>query len=159
MANVFLYAPQDFRNLCVLGRTLEVFGLSECHVFDPRRLIRDRYGKARSREMRVVSAGAFSKIHWIRVEEPERVLRSHPGRVIATAAQSQATDLTRFRFAPTDLLLFGSESQGLPQAELDAATAIVTVPSLGQTRSLNLAVALAIVLFEAHRQLQSTLAV
>jgi tRNA (cytidine/uridine-2'-O-)-methyltransferase len=53
------------------------------------------------------------------------------------------------------LLLFGSESQGLPQAVVDSANLSLTVPSRGQTQSLNLAVSLAIVLFEAHRQLES----
>lgn len=72
---VFLYAPQNFRNLCVLARTLEVFGQRECFVYDPYRLIRDRYGKSRSREQRVVSVGAFENILWTRVEVPSRPLR------------------------------------------------------------------------------------
>ena len=152
MVNVFLYAPQDFRNLCVLARTLEVFGHLECYVFDPRRLVRDRYGKSRGREMRVVSAGAFSKIGWNRVEDPARFLADYPGRVIAMVADASATELTRFHFSPEDLLVFGSESQGLPLAVVDDADATVTIPSRGQTQSLNLAVSMGIVLFEAQRQ-------
>jgi tRNA(Leu) C34 or U34 (ribose-2'-O)-methylase TrmL len=155
MPNVFLHAPQDFRNLCVLARTLEAFGHRECFLFDPRRLVRERYGKSRSREMRVVSAGAFSKIRWTRVEEPERFLDDYQGRVVATVATPGATPLHRFGFHDTDLLLFGSESQGLPQAVVDSADERLTVPSRGQTQSLNLAVSLAIVVFEAHRQLES----
>ena len=156
MPDVFLYAPQDFRNLCVLARTLEVFGHRECYVFDPRRLVRERYGKSRSREMRVVSAGAFAKIVWHRVEEPERFLTTHAGRVVATVADAQATELSRFAFSTRDLLLFGSESHGLPVSVVGSAHASVTIPSRGQTQSLNLAVSLAIVLFEAHRQLASS---
>jgi len=155
MPNVLLHAPQDFRNLCVLARTLEVLGHRECYVFDPRRLVRERYGKSRTREMRVVSAGAFSKIHWRRVEEPARFLSEYGGRVIATVASSQATALTRFEFVPGDLLLFGSESHGLPPELVASAHACVTIPSRGQTQSLNLAVSLAIVLYEAHRQLDN----
>ena len=75
------------------------------------------------------------------------------GRIIATVAAPQATELTRFEFSPEDLLLFGSESHGLPPEMVDAAHACVTIPSRGQTQSLNLAVSLAIVLYEAHRQL------
>jgi tRNA(Leu) C34 or U34 (ribose-2'-O)-methylase TrmL len=156
MPNVFLYAPQDFRNLCVLARTLEVFGHPECYVFDPRRLVRERYGKSRSREMRVVSAGAFDKIRWQRIAEPAQFLSSYPGRVVATVADERATELPRFHFAPTDLLLFGSESHGLPVDVVKSAAATVTIPSRGQTQSLNLAVSLAIVLFEAQRQLRNT---
>jgi tRNA G18 (ribose-2'-O)-methylase SpoU len=154
MARVFLYAPQDFRNLCAISRTLEVFGHDECFVFDPRRLVRERYGKSRVREQRVVSAGAFSKIRWQRVEEPEHFLASYAGRVVATVADADASVLTRYRFEPTDLLLFGSEAQGLPAAVVAGCAGKVTIPAHGHTQSLNLAVALGVVLFECQRQLE-----
>ena len=153
MPSVFLFAPQDFRNLCVLSRSLEVFGQRECYVFDPYRLIRERYGRYRVREQRVVSAGAFQKLDWRRVEEPEAFLAGWPGRVVGTVAEQSGIALTEFRFAETDLLAFGSESQGLPTAVLSCWAASVTIPSRGQTQSLNLAVALGITLFECSRQL------
>lgn len=157
MAEVFLYAPQDFRNLCAIARTLEVLGHREVHAFDPWRLIRERYGKARSREMRDVSAGAFTKIQWRRVEDPIRFLQAFPGRVVATVADVSAPKLTAFSFRRDDLLLFGGESQGLPDDVVGLAGATVTIPSRGQTQSLNVSVALAIVAFEAERQLSSSL--
>jgi tRNA G18 (ribose-2'-O)-methylase SpoU len=104
----------------------------------------------------VVSAGAFDKIRWQRVAEPAQFLSGYPGRVIATVADERATELPHFQFSPTDLLLFGSESHGLPPDVVTAAAATVTIPSRGQTQSLNLAVSLAIVLFEADRQLRNT---
>jgi len=153
MPSVFLYAPQDFRNLCVLARSLEVFGHRECYVFDPYRLIRERYGRYRVREQRVVSAGAFQKLEWRRVEEPERFLGEWSGRVVGTVAEHDGIALGDFRFAESDLLAFGSESQGLPAAIVGSCAARVTIPSRGQTQSLNLAVALGIALFECSRQL------
>jgi tRNA G18 (ribose-2'-O)-methylase SpoU len=153
MALVFLYAPQDFRNLCAISRTLEVFGQSECFVFDPQRLVRERYGKSRTREQRVVSSGAFQKIRWNRVEDPAAFLSSYAGRVVATVATTDAVDVTRFRFSETDLLLFGSESQGLPDSLVASCGGSVTIQSPGQTQSLNLAVAFGVVLFECQRQL------
>src|SRR5689334_24733466 len=153
MPRVLLYAPQDFRNLCVVARTLEVLGYDECLVFDPERLVRERYGKSRTREARVVSAGAFEKIRWVRLEEPGACLREHAGRSVATVAAPEAARLERFRFERTDLVVFGSESRGLPQEIVSACTATLTIGSAGVTQSLNLAVALGIVLFEAERQL------
>ena len=153
MPGVFLHAPQDFRNLCAISRTLEVFGFTECWIFDSHRLIRERYGKSRAREQRVVSSGAFQKIRWTRVEEPGRLFAGYDGRVVATVASDDATPVTRFRFADTDLLLFGSESQGLPAEMVAAASAKVTIEARGQTQSLNLAVAFGIMLFECRRQL------
>ena len=113
MARVFLYAPQDFRNLCAISRTLEVLGQTTCWVFDPHRLIRERYGKSRTREQRVVSSGAFQKIGWQRIEEPERFAQTYTGRLVATVASEGATELTRYQFRGSDVLVFGSESHGI----------------------------------------------
>jgi len=56
------------------------------------------------------------------------------------------------RFQPGDFLVFGRETKGLPEALLAAhREQLLTIPMQG-TRSLNLATAVAIVLFEAMRQ-------
>ena len=55
-------------------------------------------------------------------------------------------------FACDDFLVFGRETKGLPEPLLEANREhCITIPMLG-TRSLNLATAVAIVLFEAVRQ-------
>ena len=153
MPHVFLHAPRDFNNVCVLARTLDVFGYRECHVFDPHRIIRDRYGKSYSRRLRIVSSGAFAHILWHRVADPLAFVLQHRGRTVATVADPCATSLSGFRFEAHDLLVFGSESDGLPGPIVAAATVAVTVPAYGHTQSLNLAVAASVFLFEAVRQL------
>ena len=56
------------------------------------------------------------------------------------------------RFQPGDFLVFGRETKGLPENLLKAhAEELLTIPMRG-TRSLNLATAVGIVLFEAMRQ-------
>ena len=58
-------------------------------------------------------------------------------------------------FRPDDFLVFGRETKGLPESLLTASVDnSITIPMCG-TRSLNLATAVAIVLFEAVRQQQS----
>jgi tRNA (cytidine/uridine-2'-O-)-methyltransferase len=55
-------------------------------------------------------------------------------------------------FLPRDFLVFGRETKGLPEALLAAhREELLTIPMRG-TRSLNLATAVGIVLFEAMRQ-------
>lgn len=55
-------------------------------------------------------------------------------------------------FRPGDFLVFGRETKGLPETLLRAnADRLLTIPMHG-TRSLNLATAVGIVLFEAVRQ-------
>jgi tRNA (cytidine/uridine-2'-O-)-methyltransferase len=56
------------------------------------------------------------------------------------------------QFQPNDFLVFGRETKGLPEPLLAAnESSTLTIPMRG-TRSLNLATAVAIVLFEAVRQ-------
>jgi tRNA (cytidine/uridine-2'-O-)-methyltransferase len=60
----------------------------------------------------------------------------------------------RVNFRSDDFLVFGRETKGLPENLLAANTHnCITIPMHG-TRSLNLATAVAIVLFEAMRQQQ-----
>jgi tRNA (cytidine/uridine-2'-O-)-methyltransferase len=59
------------------------------------------------------------------------------------------------RFRRDDFLVFGRETKGLPESLLAAnINSCISIPMHG-TRSLNLATAVAIVLFEAVRQQQS----
>lgn len=59
-------------------------------------------------------------------------------------------------FEPGDFLVFGRETKGLPEPLLAAnPESLLTIPMHG-TRSLNLATAVAIVLFEALRQNAAT---
>jgi tRNA (cytidine/uridine-2'-O-)-methyltransferase len=59
----------------------------------------------------------------------------------------------RFRFAAGDVLLVGRESAGAPEAVHRAADARLVIPINSATRSLNVAVAAAMVAGEAARQL------
>ena len=59
-------------------------------------------------------------------------------------------------FRPGDFLVFGRETKGLPEPLLAAhGGELLTIPMRG-TRSLNLATAVGIVLFEAMRQVRHT---
>ena len=57
-------------------------------------------------------------------------------------------------FSPGDFLIFGKETKGLPEEMVgEAGESALRIPMVpGGTRSLNLATAVAIVLFEAVRQ-------
>ena len=57
-----------------------------------------------------------------------------------------------FRYDPADILLFGRESKGVPDEVFAAADARLRIPIRGGLRSLNVAVAAAIVVGEALRQ-------
>jgi tRNA (cytidine/uridine-2'-O-)-methyltransferase len=73
------------------------------------------------------------------------------GRLVLATTRG-ATDLWETRFAADDILLFGSESAGVPDAVHAAADLRVRVPVRAEVRSLNLSVTVGIVLAEALRQ-------
>ena len=65
---------------------------------------------------------------------------------------------TTARFVKGDVLVFGNESQGLPQSMLDRYTnRLLRIPIRPEARSLNLSNAVAIAMFELLRQQESRL--
>lgn len=73
------------------------------------------------------------------------------GRAFALSTRADGT-LAEASFAADDLLLFGPESRGLPP-EVLARARPVRIPMTPEARSLNLAVAVAVTVYEAWRQL------
>ncbi len=73
------------------------------------------------------------------------------GRLVALAARADISYID-FRFQPDDTLLLGQESTGLPAEVEAAADARLCIPMHPGMRSLNVAVAAAMVLGEALRQ-------
>ncbi|MGP9822531.1 tRNA (cytidine(34)-2'-O)-methyltransferase [Salinarimonas sp. NSM] len=72
-------------------------------------------------------------------------------RLVLTTTRAEIR-YTDFAFAPGDAILVGRESAGVPDAVHAAADARVTIPMRAGFRSLNVAVAAAMVLGEACRQ-------
>lgn len=78
-----------------------------------------------------------------------------PGKRVIPLSSKTTRPYSRLLYRDGDCLLFGSESKGLPATVLARyADDAVTIPMpAGRVRSLNLATAVAIVLYEALRQL------
>jgi tRNA (cytidine/uridine-2'-O-)-methyltransferase len=72
-------------------------------------------------------------------------------RRIAVVSRS-SQNYTDFAFAPSDLLIMGQESSGLPPHIIKDCHETVSIPMMPDRRSLNLAIAAAIVTTEALRQ-------
>jgi tRNA (cytidine/uridine-2'-O-)-methyltransferase len=86
---------------------------------------------------------------WASLDELRRANGSARFFYLTTKAKQPYFEVT---FQPKDFLVFGRETKGLPESVLEENRAnCITIPMHG-TRSLNLATAVAIVLFEAIRQ-------
>ena len=81
--------------------------------------------------------------------EPFRAAR--PGRLVLFTTRAGRSSFD-FAFDPGDILLFGKESAGVPDAVAQAADAAVRIPIRALLRSFNLASSAAIALSEALRQ-------
>jgi tRNA (cytidine/uridine-2'-O-)-methyltransferase len=115
---------------------IEPFGF----VFDDRRLRRALLDyAARVRLHRHASWNAFF------------AARDANSRLVLLTTRG-AVSLHRFAFAAADTLLLGRESAGAPDFVHDAAAARVVIPLQAGNRSLNVAMAGAIALYEALRQ-------
>ena len=96
----------------------------------------------------------YDEMATLRVHENYAAARAAlPGRwfAIETGSTRRHVDAS---FAPGDVLLFGSERRGLPAEVLGTIepAQVLSLPMLAGNRSLNLANAAAIVVYEAWRQ-------
>ena len=97
----------------------------------------------------------YAKLAEIRRHDswPSFLAERPPGRLIAMTTRG-SEPLWDFAFRPGDTLLMGRESAGLPPEAHAAADARVVIPLVPGARSLNLAMAAAIAVAEAQRQLR-----
>ena len=107
-------------------------------------------------EARLKRAGLDYR-HWADVRNHDSldafVAAVAPDRIRAFSQHGQRP-YTDVDYGPGDALLFGPESEGLPDHVLawGRIDDVLRIPMLPQARSLNLANALAIVVYEAWRQ-------
>ncbi|ANT53177.1 tRNA (cytidine(34)-2'-O)-methyltransferase [Mesorhizobium amorphae] len=80
--------------------------------------------------------------------------RKSGARRLVLLSTRAATAYTDFAFADGDVLLFGRESAGVPDPVHEAADARLVIPMQPGTRSINVALSVAMVAGEAIRQLR-----
>lgn len=84
--------------------------------------------------------------------EKFRQVQTHQSsRIILLDAHTKVSFL-EFSFYPSDVLLLGQESSGVPSIVANQVQASVTIPMIKGCRSLNMAISAAMVLTEALRQ-------
>lgn len=154
---VLFYAPEYRPNLSNMIRSAEFFGLKQVYLYDQNDLLKPPNNKVSRADMehlaRVWTAGAIEFVEIIKVEQPAAFLAQYDGRKIATVVDPTAQLLSTFSFQSNDLLLMGSEKNGLPAEVIDLCDAAIYLPALGNTDCLNVSVSFGIFLHEGLRQL------
>jgi len=144
--NVVLVEPEIPPNTGNIGR-LCLATRSTLHLVKPLGFSLD------DRELRRAGLDYWEEVPLQLWDSFDALLRSQPSgtRYFFLTTKSKRP-YYEVRFQRDDFLVFGRETKGLPQDLLAANTNhCITIPMDG-TRSLNLATAVAIVLFEAVRQ-------
>jgi tRNA (cytidine/uridine-2'-O-)-methyltransferase len=147
--HVVLVAPEIPQNTGSIGRLCVATG-SALHLIDPLGFVVD------DKHVRRAGLDYWEHVTLARHASWDAFATVRPpGRLLLFAARPAGRPYTAIRFRADDVLVFGGESRGLPQSIRDAhADAIHTIPILSpHVRSLNLANAVAIVLYEGLRQL------
>jgi tRNA (cytidine/uridine-2'-O-)-methyltransferase len=144
--HVALYEPEIPPNTGNIARLCAATG-AELHLIG-------RLGfRLDDRSLRRAGLDYWSDVTVRRYATLEEFERSFAAPIRCLSAQANVP-YTVARFQDGDGLLFGGESHGLPAAVLEryAASAFVIPMPTGKVRSLNLATAVGIVLYEALRQ-------
>lgn len=144
---IALYEPDIAQNTGTILRLAACFGIA-AHIIEPAGFpVSDRAFRRAGMDYldqvtitRHVSFAAFED--WRRTAEMKLVL-------LTTRA---ATSYLDHAFTGRDVLMFGRESAGVPEAVHAAADAQIVIPMRAGLRSLNVAMACAMVVGEALRQ-------
>jgi tRNA (cytidine/uridine-2'-O-)-methyltransferase len=89
---------------------------------------------------------------WTKFEE----WRRQTGYRLLLFTTKGATPYLDFRYQPSDILLFGRETAGVPQKVAETADARLVIPIKSGLRSLNVAMSAAMAIGEALRQTEKS---
>jgi tRNA (cytidine/uridine-2'-O-)-methyltransferase len=144
--HIVLYQPEIPYNTGSVGRTCVAVG-AKLWLIRPLGFRLDDY------YLRRAGLDYWEHLVWQVVDDWNSLITELPTRrrwLFTKKAQRSYLDAT---YQPSDVLVFGSESSGLPDALLEThAKEQLRIPIRGAVRSLNLSNAVAVAAYEAQRQ-------
>lgn len=157
--NVLLFAPQYRPNMSSMIRSAEFYGLDKVYIYDKNGLLDPPNNKTSRADMahlaRVWTAGAIEFIDIEKIKDIVEFLKNYKGRKVATLVDTTAEHLSNFQFQTGDLIIFGSEKEGLETDVLPLIDKSVYIPAIGHTPCLNVAVTCGIVLNQAIENIKT----
>ena len=158
MPRVVLHQPQIPPNTGNVARTCAAAGW-ELHLIEPLGFSID------DRHLRRAGLDYWPSVDLHRHSDfaAFNAVRSRRGGRLLALSSLASRSYTSLRYVPEDWLLFGCESDGLPEELQRQADQCLTIPmprnlrpGTSGVRSLNLSVAVGVVVFEALRQLENS---
>ncbi len=144
--HIILHQPEIPANTGNIGRTCVATGTS-LHLIEPLGF------RINEKELKRAGMDYWPELDVTRYMNWDEFRERHPGAVIWMATTKAKRTYADVQYGPDDFLMFGKESAGIPEELLVADEAhCIRIPMRGETRSLNLSNAVAVVLYEALRQ-------
>ncbi|MBT3901869.1 MAG: tRNA (cytidine(34)-2'-O)-methyltransferase [Pelagibacteraceae bacterium] len=137
--------PQNTGNIFRLGACLGV----PIDVIEPTGFIFDDKKFKRSAMDYINHLNYKRHLDW---EHFLKWVKNNQGRLILMTTKSEKS-YYNFKFQPSDILLFGRESAGVPNDVHDIADHRLTIPMKNEVRSINLSSSVALVIGEGLRQI------
>ena len=140
----------DVRNLGAIARSAECAGIDGI-------VVPERGSAAINADAVKTSAGALLRIPTARVPNLRTALyyfRDSDFQIVAASEKAEDA-MYAVNFRKASVIVMGSEGSGISEPVLSLCTVGARIPMSGQTGSLNVSVAAALVMFEAVRQRMS----
>lgn len=143
--NIVLFEPEIPSNTGNIGRTCVATG-SRLHLIEPLGF------KLNEKALKRAGMDYWKDLDVTTYINYEDFLEKNPGAKIYMASTKAPNLYTEVDYEPDCYIMFGKESGGIPEEILlEHQETAIRIPMLPDTRSLNLANSVAIVLYEALR--------
>ncbi|MGG7518604.1 tRNA (cytidine(34)-2'-O)-methyltransferase [Allorhizobium undicola] len=144
---IALYQPD------IPGNTGTILRLAAClgfkvDIIEPAGFVLSDKNLRRAGMDYLASVAMTRHVNWEQFE----AWRRGEGRRLVLASTRAAVSYVTFGFRPDDILLFGRESAGVPEAVHEGADARLLIPMVAGQRSINVAMSAAMMAGEALRQ-------
>lgn len=144
--HIVLHQPEIPQNAGNIGRTCMAAGAS-LHLIEPLGF------RLHERALQRAGMDYWNDLDVTRYPTFGAFEEAHPDTTIWMATTKAKRLYTEVSFSPEDYIMFGKESAGIPEDILARYEAhCIRIPMVAGARSLNLANAVAVVLYEAVRQ-------
>ena len=148
--SVLLYNVRSLYNVGAFFRTADAVGLSRLYLSG-------FTGSPPSKQIAKTALGAEENVPWSRVDPIELIRERRQAGWETAAIETVEGALDVFDWQPRFpvLVVFGHEVDGLPADLVGACDTRVRIPMVGNKRSLNVATAGGVVMYELFRKLRT----
>jgi tRNA (guanosine-2'-O-)-methyltransferase len=138
----------DPHNISAVMRTCDAVGIQDIYILNTTIAKHDYFGPKSSS-----SAAKWLTVHqFTDVATCFEALRKNYNKILTTHLSNDAVSLFDIDFTGSVALVFGNEHDGVSAETIALSDGNFIIPQLGFIQSLNISVACAVSIYEAHRQ-------